>query len=166
MMKGCINLEFTDRYIRQDLVEASTFMYQLMTRSQHWLEFFQKADFSPHSPRHPPPTPAGATFYSIRIPGPTSAQVKAKLESHLHSENCYRTECKRQKSQVPPNLASSKGSGVPRHPGLTSPGTWSLAPMWCLPRTFLCSPPLPLLTWALYLQLHSGLRLRIRFWIC
>lgn len=109
---------------------------------------------------------AWATFYSMRIPGPTSAQVKAKLESHLHTENCYRTECKRQRSQVPPNLASSKGSGVPRHPGLTPPGTWSLAPVRCLPRTFLSSPPLPLLTWALYHQHHSGLRFRIRFWIC
>lgn len=56
---------------------------------------------------HPHPhTPTWATFYSIRILGPTSEQVKAKLEStsteNCKTENCYRTECKRQRALTLP----------------------------------------------------------------
>lgn len=47
-----------------------------------------------------------------------------------------------------PNLASFKGSGVPRHLSLTPPGTWSLAPVravLALDSSQLPSPPLPFL---------------------
>lgn len=126
MMKGCINLEFTDRYIRQDLVEASTFMYQLMTRSQHWLEFFQKADFSPHlpplplMPRPPPPsTPSG-------FPAPLLRRWKPSWNPTSTLRIATGLNARDRKAKSPPTLPLPKAQVSPGTPvsRLLEPGLW------------------------------------------